>query len=142
MDPVQVALLVLVAVVVGMLIPLVFQLYSLAHSARELVEKSSKDVEAALKGVHHAAERIDRLTEKLERDGRMDTIVDGLTSAAQVASQVKGTFQTAATVAAAAGPVVAAAVHAFRAGMEDHSPRRDGDGAEASPSKERKEAAR
>jgi predicted PurR-regulated permease PerM len=142
MDPVQVALLVLVAVVVGMLIPLVFQLYSLAHSARQIVEKSSKDVEAALKGVHHAAERIDRLTEKLERDGRMDTIVDGLTSAAQVANQMKATFQTAATVAAAAAPAVAAAVHAFRAGMEDHAPRRDGAGAEDSPSKEGKEAAR
>jgi predicted PurR-regulated permease PerM len=142
MDPVQVALLVLVAVVVGMLIPLVFQLYSLAHSARELVEKSSKDVEATLKGVHHAAERIDRLTEKLERDGRIDTIVDGLTSAAQVASQMKSTLHTATTVAAAAAPAIAAAVHAFRAGMDD-PPRHEAPAAEEdSPRRERKEAAR
>jgi predicted PurR-regulated permease PerM len=142
MDPVQVALLVLVAVVVGMLIPLVFQLYSLAHSARQLVERSSRDVEATLKGAHHAAERIDRLTEKLEREGRIDTIVEGLTSAAQVATQMKGTLQVASTVAAAAGPALAAAIHAFRAGMDDSPPHREPDLDEESNRKERKEAAR
>ena len=142
MDPVQVALLVLVAVVVGMLIPLVFQLYSLAHTARQLLEKSAKDLEATLHGAHHAAERIDRLTEKLEREGRIDTIVDGLTSAAQVATQMKGTLQTASTVAAAAAPALAAAFHAFRASMDDPPAHREPERDEDSHRKERKEAAR
>jgi hypothetical protein len=95
-----------------------------------------------MKGVHNAVERIDRLTEKLERDGRMDTIVDGLTSAAQVATQMRGTLHAATTVAAAAAPAIAAAVHAFRAGMDD-PPRHEAPVAEEdSPRKERKEAAR
>lgn len=125
MDPVQVAVLVLVAVALGMMIPLLFQVYSLVSSARQILDKSSRDIEAAMKGVHQAVDRIDRITEKLEAEGRIDTIMDGLTDAAQVATQMKGTLQTATSVAAVAGPALAAAVQAFRAGMDGPAARKD-----------------
>ena len=44
----QIALVVLVAVLVGALIPLIVQLYGTLHTLRAIVEKSAKDVEAGL----------------------------------------------------------------------------------------------
>jgi hypothetical protein len=118
----QIALVVLVAVFVGALLPLVVQLYGTLHTLRVVVEKSAKDIEAAVGSIHRTADRLDKLGAALEKDGKMAEIIEGLTSAAQVMNQVRGTLQVAGPIAAAVVPAVAAAVKAWRGGMEEDPP--------------------
>ena len=118
----QVALVVLVAVLVGALVPLIVQLYGTLHTLRAIVEKSAKDVEAGMQSIHRTADRLDRLGAALEKDGKMAEIVEGATSAARMMNQLRGTMQIAGPVAAAVVPAVAAAVRAWRGGMEADPP--------------------
>lgn len=136
----QIALVVLVSVLVGALLPLLVQLYGTLRTLRAVIEKSAKDVESALAGIHRTADRLDRLGAALEKDGKMAEIVEGATNAAQMVSQFRGTMQVAGPVAAAVVPAVMAAVRAWKGAMqEDPSP----EAPESSPREkhERKEAA-
>ncbi len=118
----QIALVVLVAVFVGALLPLVVQLYGTLHTMRTVVEKSAKDVEAALLGIHRTADRLDRLGAALEKDGKMAEIVEGAASAAQMVNQLRGVVNVAGPVAAAVVPAVMAAVKAWKGSMEADPP--------------------
>jgi hypothetical protein len=113
----QIALVVLLAVAVGAILPLVVQLYATLHTLRIVADKSAKDVEAAVAAIHRTSERVDRLGAALEKDGKMAEIVDGLANAAHVMNQVKGTLNVAAPIAAAVVPAVAAAVKAWKGGV-------------------------
>jgi len=117
----QVALLVLAAVLVGALLPLIAQLYGTLRTLRTVVEKSAKDVEAAVVAIHRTSERVDRLGSALEKDGKLTEIVDGAASLAQMLNQMRGTMQIAGTVSAAVVPAVAAAVRAWKAAMDEES---------------------
>lgn len=122
MDGWQVALVVLAAVMVGALLPLVVQLYATLHTLRTVVDKSAKDIEAAMGSIHRTAERLDRLGSALEKDGKIDDIVAGVTSAAQIVNQMRGTLQMATNVSAAVVPAVSAAVRAWKGAMEEDPP--------------------
>jgi uncharacterized protein YoxC len=148
MDGLQIALVVLAAVMVGALLPLVVQLYGTLHTLRTVIDKSAKDVEAAMVSIHRTADRLDRLGSALEKDGKIDDIVAGVTSAAQMVNQMRGTLQMASTVSAAVVPAMTAAVRAWKGAMEQDPPPAAPEGAplpassphESSPH-ERKEAA-
>lgn len=118
----QIALVVLVAVLVGALIPLVVQLYGTVQTLRKVAEKSAKDVESALAGIHRTADRLDRLGAALEKDGKMEAIIEGATSAAQMVNQLRSTMQIAGPVAAAVVPAAMAAVRAWKGAMESDPP--------------------
>jgi hypothetical protein len=118
----QIALVVLVAVLVGALIPLIVQLYGTLHTLRAVVEKSAKDVEAGVQSIHRTADRIDRLGAALEKDGKMAVIIEGATSAAQMVNQLRGTMQVAGPIAAAVVPAVVAAVRSWKGAMEADPP--------------------
>jgi hypothetical protein len=118
----QIALVVLVAVLVGALLPLVVQLYGTLRTLRAVVERSAEDIEAAAGSIHRTADRVDKLGAALEKDGKMAEIVEGLASAAQVMNQVRGTLQVAGPIAAAVVPAVVAAVKAWKGGMESDPP--------------------
>ncbi len=119
----EIAMVVLLAVALGAILPLIVQLYGTLHVLRTVAEKSAKDVEQAVGAIHRTAERVDKLSAALEKDGKMAEIVDGLTAAAQVMTQVRGTLSVAGPIAAAVVPAVTAAVKAWRGGMEaDPSP--------------------
>jgi hypothetical protein len=123
MDGWQIALVVLAALLVGSLLPLVVQLYGTIHALRTAMERSSKDVESALVSIHRTADRLDRLGAALEKDGKMEEIVEGVANAAQVVNQMRSTLQMAGTVSAAVVPAVVAAVRAWKGAMdEDPSP--------------------
>jgi len=83
------------------------------------MDKSSKDVEAAMSAIHHTSQRIDKLTAALEKDGKIDDIVDGVASAAHLLNQMRGTMQMAGTVSAAVVPAVTAAVRAWKGAMDE-----------------------
>ena len=118
----QIALVVLVAVLVGALLPLIVQLYGTVHTLRTLVEKSAKDVEAGVQSIHRTADRIDRLGAALEKDGKMATLIDGAASAAQMVNQIRGTMQVAGPIAAAVVPAVMAGVRAWKGAMQEDPP--------------------
>ena len=118
----QIALVVLVALLVGAVLPLLVQLYATLHTLRSVTEKSAKDVEAALLAIHRTADRLDRLGAALEKDGKMAEIVEGAANAAQMVNQLRGTMQVAGPVAAAVVPAVIAAVRAWKGGMEPDPP--------------------
>lgn len=123
MDGWQIALVVLAAVLVGALLPLVVQLYGTMHTLRTVIDKSAKDVEAAMASIHRTADRLDRLGSALEKDGKIDDILAGVTSAAQIVNQMRGTLQMATTVSAAVVPAMTAAVRAWKGAMDqDPSP--------------------
>lgn len=99
MDTWRVLEIVLVSVLVGTLLPVLFQLASALGSAKRLLETAGPRLERSLDEVTAAAARINHLGEKLE--------------------QLTKSVGMAATVGAAVGPAVAAAVRAFRAPHED-----------------------
>ena len=138
----QIALVVLVALLVGAVLPLLVQLYATLHTLRSVTEKSAKDVEAALLAIHRTADRLDRLGAALEKDGKMAEIVEGAANAAQMVNQLRGTMQVAGPVAAAVVPAVIAAVRAWKGGMEPDppSPTPEEQPASTSSTRERKEA--
>ena len=142
MEAWQVALVVMVAVLVGALLPLLVQVYGTLHTVRTVVEKSAKDVEAAVASIHRVAERADRLGQALEKDGRVGEIVEGLASAAEVMNQMRSTLQVAGTVSAAVVPAVTAAVRAWKGTMHEDPSEGPPEGAAASAGSthERKEA--
>jgi len=118
MDGFQTAFLVLAAVVVGALLPLLVQLYSVLHTLRHVLEKTSKDVEEGTKTVHNVADRLDRLTADLARDGKLEAMVSGVTAVSEMAVQLRDTLKVATAVGAAVGPAVGAAVRAWRSHSE------------------------
>jgi hypothetical protein len=119
MESWQVALVVLVALLVGALIPLIVQLYGTLRTARAVLDKSAKDIEAAMVAIHNTSTRLDRLGAALEKDGKIDDIVDGVASAAHMLNQMRGTMQVAGTVSAAVVPAVLAAVRAWKGAMDE-----------------------
>jgi hypothetical protein len=138
----QIALVVLVALLVGAVLPLLVQLYATLQTVRSVAEKSAKDVEAALLAIHRTADRLDRLGAALEKDGKMAEIVEGAASAAQMVNQLRGTMQVAGPVAAAVVPAVLAAVRAWKGAMEPDpsAPAPEEQPASTSSTPERKEA--
>jgi predicted Holliday junction resolvase-like endonuclease len=118
----QIALVVLVALLVGAVLPLLVQLYGTLHTLRAVTEKSAKDLEAALLAIHRTADRLDRLGAALEKDGKMAEIVEGAANAARMVNQLRGTMQIAGPVAAAVVPAVVSAVRAWKGAMESDPP--------------------
>jgi hypothetical protein len=115
----QVALLVLASVFVGALLPLLAQLYGTLKTLRTVMDKSAKDIEAAMVAIHNTSQRLDRLGSALEKDGKINDIVDGVASAAHVLNQMRGTMQIAGNVSAAVVPAVVAAVRAWKGAMDE-----------------------
>jgi len=120
MEGFQIAFLVLAALVVGALLPLLVQLYSVLHTLKHVLEKTSKDIEDGARVVHKVADRVDRLTADLEKDGKLDTMVAGVAAVSDMALQLRDTIRVASAVGAAVVPAVGAAVRAWRADGPDH----------------------
>jgi hypothetical protein len=100
-EPLSVAVALLIAVLAGAAIPLLFQLWVTLQSARRV------------------AERLDRVTARLEEGQRLEELVqavDGLTSAAR---QIGNGVKVASAIGAAIGPAAAAAIQSWRASQKD-----------------------
>ncbi len=118
MESWQIAILVLVALLVGSLLPLLVQLYSVLHAVRQVLDRTSKDVEEATRTIHRTADRVDRITAALEKDGKIDRVVEGVTAVSHLAVQLRDTVKVASAVAAVVTPAVGAAMRAWRAHHE------------------------
>jgi hypothetical protein len=94
MDSWRIAEIVLLSVLVGTLLPVLFQLRSTLRTAQKLLEEAGPRLHRSLDEVTTAAGRVDRVGSAVER--------------------LAGSVKLAATLGAAVGPAVAAAVKALR----------------------------
>lgn len=92
------ALVILVAVLVGAALPALIQL------------------RATLREMQKSVKRIDGLVMRLEAGGRVEQLVEDLASVSRSMAQLRDTVRVAAAVGAAVGPALAAAIHAFQGG--------------------------
>lgn len=116
------ALVVLAALLVGAAIPVLVQLRTTLRTMEKTFRRSGAQLDEALGATTAAAGRIDALVLRLEKDGRIEQLVDGVAGVSRMVSQLRDTVRVASAVGAAVGPAVAAAVHAFREDREVTTP--------------------
>lgn len=103
MESWQTAVVIVVAVLAGALLPVLVQLSLTLRSSRTVLEDTSVRLGRALDAVTATAERLDRITAGLER----------------TVEQVRESVRVATAVGAAVAPSVGAAVKAWRAGAPE-----------------------
>jgi hypothetical protein len=124
MEAYQAVLVAVVALLVGALLPVLFQLALTLRAVRAVAEQAGPVVAS----VAVTAERLQRITEKLEADGRVDSALASLDALSRTVAKLQETARLASTVGAAVVPAVAAAVQAWQASGEG-----DGAGEEPAP---------
>jgi hypothetical protein len=115
MEAYQAVLVALAALLVGVLIPVVFQVLATLRAVRAVVEQAGP----AVASIQATAARLDRLTVKLEEDGRVDRALEAVDSLSRTVTRLQETAKLASTVGAAVVPAVMAAVQAWSAAHED-----------------------
>lgn len=115
MEAYQVALVAVAALLVGALLPVLFQLLLTLKAVRAMVEEAGP----AVASIVATSERLERLTAKLEEGGRVDRALEAVDSLSATVGKLQETARLASTIGAAVIPAVAAAVQAWRARDED-----------------------
>jgi deoxyinosine 3'endonuclease (endonuclease V) len=115
MEAYQVALVAVAALLVGALLPVLFQLVITLKAVRAMVEQAGP----AVASVVATAERLERLTAKLEEGGRVDRALEAVDALSKTVEKLQETARLASTIGAAVVPAVVAAVQAWRARDED-----------------------
>jgi hypothetical protein len=123
MDAWQVVTLALAALLVGVLLPAAVQLTLALRAWRATAVRA----EQALVAATAAAERVERLTARLEEGGRMERLLGALDGLSGMASRVQEAARVAGAVGAAVGPAVGAAVRAWRDSRVEGPPANGGE---------------
>jgi hypothetical protein len=110
MEAWQAVLLVLVALLVGVLIPAVVQATQALHAVRAAAAAATP----ALTTITATAGRLERLAGTLEADGRLERALEAIDGLAKTVARFQDTARVATAVGAAVGPAVGAAVRAWR----------------------------
>lgn len=133
METWQALLLVIAALLAGALLPAIVQLWLTLRSLGSAAERVSAQAQQALVAVTSSAQRIDRLTGRLEQDQHVEHLLAGIDALSRTVVQLQDTVRIAAALGAAVGPAIGAAVHAWRAARTDDgtSPEKAGNGAVA-----------
>jgi hypothetical protein len=141
----QTAVVILVAVLLGASLPALVLLASVLHSARQLLDRTGKQLETTIASVSGITVRLDALARRLEDGKTVEAFMEGITALSNTVAQLRDTLKVASAVGAAVGPAVGAAVRAWRstAPGEGHGP--DGeaqDAPESTKEEPRKEVAK
>jgi len=130
MESWQAVLLVIAALLAGALLPAFVQLWLSVRALGAAAERVSAQAQQALAAVTSTAQRIDRLTGRLEQDQHVDHLLAGVDALSRTVVQLQETVRVASALGAAVGPAIGAAVRAWRAARPDDgtSPERAGDG--------------
>jgi hypothetical protein len=133
LEPWQYSIALVVALVVGALIPLAAQLAVSLRAGRATSARLAEQAERALAVVTATAERLDRLTARLEEGRRLERLLAGIDAASASAARLDQSLKIASALGAAVGPAIGAAVHAWRSEQAGPSapPGRSGNGAGA-----------
>ncbi len=139
MEQWQTLLLVIAALLAGALLPAIVQLWLSLRSLGAAAERISAQAEQALVAVTSTAQRIDRLTGRLEQDQHVDHLLAGVDSLSRTVVQLNEAVRVASALGAAVGPAIGAAVNAWRAARSDEgtSPEKAGNGAVVHHTEER-----
>jgi hypothetical protein len=129
MEAYQAVLVAVVALLVGVLLPVLFQLALTLRAVRAAVAQAGP----ALASITATAERVERLTAKFEEGGRIEHALAAMDSASSAAAKLQETARLASTIGAALIPAAAAAVKAWRDGREPDEPRSSGEAASQPP---------
>jgi hypothetical protein len=113
-----VALVVLAAVLVGAAIAVLVQLRATLCAMEKTFQRSGARLDEALEAAGARAARIDALVVRLEEGGRLEQLLEGVAAVSRMVTQLRDTIRVASAGGAAVGPVVAAAIHAFREDRE------------------------
>jgi uncharacterized protein YoxC len=114
MDASNIAVISLLAVFVGMTIPVLIQLTLTLRSARNVLDSSGKKLDRALDEITTATQRVNRVGAGLEESvQKIRDVVDTVSSLGESVTRLRDSIQTAAAIGNAVGPAVAAALRAF-----------------------------
>jgi hypothetical protein len=115
MEAYQAVLVAVAALLVGMLIPVLLQVVLTLRAVRAVTEQAGP----ALASITATAERLERLTAKLEEGGHVDRALEAIESLSLTVGRLQEAARIASSIGAAVGPAVAAAVKAWRASGEE-----------------------
>lgn len=116
MEVASVAILVLVAVLTGALLPLLFQARATLRSAQNVLDDSRPKLLRTLDELQLVTKEVRALAADVEAARPQVTeFMNSLTGLTQTLNQLQSTVRSASAIGAAVGPAVAAAVQAFRA---------------------------
>ena len=135
MEAWQAAMLAVFALLVGAMLPAALQLAPALRSLRA----SATQAERAFAAVAATADRLERLSARVEQGGRLEHLLEAIDSLSRTVTRLQETARIASAVGATVAPAVGAAVRSWRQSREDGAPASNGAGA-ASPHPEREEA--
>ena len=115
MEAWQAAMLAVVALLCGALLPVLYQLGQTLRAVREAAIQAAP----AIASIAVTAQRLERLTAQLEEGGRLERGLAAVDSLSQVVARLQETARTVSTIGAAVIPAVAAAVQAWHASREE-----------------------
>jgi len=115
MEAYQAVIVAVVALLVGVLLPVLLQLFVAVREVRATVAQVGPAIVAATATV----ERLERLTAKLEEGGRVDQALAAVDTLTQTVTKLQASAKSASALGAAVFPVIAAAVQAWRAASEE-----------------------
>ena len=120
------AAVLLLAVLVGIAIPVLLQLRSTLKTLESVLKKTGRNLDEALDEITSAAQRVNVLGKELEEGAtRMRMLFDVAGDIGKGLGKIKNAVSTASAAAGAVGPAVTAAVKA----LWQSTDKRDGDGA-------------
>lgn len=134
----QVAVLMVGALLTGALLPVLVQAWLSLRAAGAGAERLAADARTALAAVTATAQRLDRLTARLEEERRLDRVLEGIDSLSRTLVRVNDAVRVASALGAAVGPAITAALRSWSAAHPDGdaAPERSGNGAAVQDDKE------
>jgi hypothetical protein len=111
MEAYQAVLVAVAALLVGALLPVLFQLVLTLRAVRAVAEQAGP----AVASITATAERLERLTARLEEGGRVERALEAVDSLSATVAKLQETARVASSIGAAVVPAVTAAVRAWRA---------------------------
>jgi uncharacterized protein YoxC len=119
-DVVGIIAVVLAAVLVGAVIPVLYNAAQTLKSARVFIETTGPRVEETLGEITAAVSRLNRIAAALEDEGRkLKPLVDSAAGLGQTLERINETARTAGSLLGALTPALIAGVKAFFSGRKD-----------------------
>ena len=113
-EPWSLVTMVLLAVLVGVSVPVLIQLFATLRAARGALQRLEPRVDSVLVEVQEASQRINRATIGLDESAhKAQNLLNAAGEVGTTLRSVNRSLRTAAAVGSAVGPAIAAAVHAF-----------------------------
>jgi uncharacterized protein YoxC len=120
MEAWSIVAVVLLAVLVGAVLPVLFQFYRTLGSTRRLMDHLDTGLKTTLKEVEEASGRLNRIAEALEESTpQIRDAMAAVGGLGRTVSDARKSLLSAASIGGTLAPVVAAAVQAFRGSCGD-----------------------